>query len=159
MENEVVLTTEGLERLKTELEYLRAVKRKEVTEKIREALAFGDPWENPEYESAKNEQAFIEGRIMTLENMMGNAKVIQESASSDAVQLGSTIKLADLATGEALMYTIVGANEADPLQGKISYLSPVGQAVLGRRQSDRVCLEVPAGTLEYEIVEVKGGTQ
>lgn len=155
MEKEVVLTNEGWQRLQAELEYLRAVKRKEVAEKIREALDFGDPWENPEYESAKNEQAFVEGRILTLENMLSKARVVQEKPPvSDEIQLGSRVKLRDLATGEEFSYLIVGANEADPLQGRISYLSPVGQAILGHKAGEKVRVNVPAGALEYEIIEV-----
>lgn len=157
MEKEVVLTPEGLKKIQAELEYLRTVKRKEVADRIREALDFGDPWENPEYESAKNEQAFVEGRILTLEKMLQNVRVVAgEDVPHNVVSVGTRVRMRDLESGDEVEYTIVGAAEADPAQARISYESPVAQALLGHKVGDRVRIEVPAGALEYEILGVQG---
>jgi transcription elongation factor GreA len=154
-ETDPVLTAEGLRRLLAELEHLRNVRRAEVANRIREALEFGDAWENPEYEAAKTEQAFVEGRIAELENLARTAKVIDESAvPRDVVVLGSCVRLRDRATGDEVEYCIVGSAEADPFQNRISNQSPVARALLGHRVGERVQALVPAGEVEYEILAV-----
>jgi len=154
-EKATILTPEGLRKLEEELEFLKTVKRKEVAERIKQSKEFGDLMENSEYEDAKNEQAFIEGRILTLEGMLRNAKVINNhDVRSDVVTIGSTVRLQDEA-GEELSYTIVGSPEADPLHDRISNESPVGRALLGRRRGDRVTVKAPAGTIRYTIKAIK----
>lgn len=160
LEEELILTPEGARRLREELDYLRTVKRKEITERIRESLNFGDAWENPEYEAAKAEQAFIEGRIAELEQMLKSARVVEgngrgRKGAEPVVRIGSRVRLRDLATGEEETWTIVGSAEADPAQYRISHRSPVAQALLGRRAGDTVTVEVPAGTLQYRIEAVE----
>lgn len=154
-EKEVILTSEGLAKLEQELENLKTVKRKEVAERIKQAIEFGDISENSEYEDAKNEQAFIEGRIITLEKMLRNAKVI-EPVENDAgtVHIGARILLKDMEYGDEFVYTVVGSAEADPANNKISFESPVGRAILGKRQGETVEVNVPAGKLQYKILEV-----
>ena len=155
-EKEVLLTVEGLKRLEDELETLKSVKRREVAERIRQAIDFGDISENSEYDDAKNEQAFIEGRIITLEKQLRNAIIIDDSGlSTEIVSLGSTIVLKDLELGDVLEYEITGSMEADPAEKKISNESPVGRAVIGRKVGDIVDVEVPAGILQYEVLEIR----
>lgn len=159
IDRDVVLTEEGLRKLESELEFLRTVRRKEVTGRIRESLEFGDAWENPEYESAKNDQAFVEGRILTLENMLRNARVISEKeARRDVIGLGSNVRLKDMETADEFECVIVGSAEADPFQHRISYKAPVAQAILGHKAGDRVKVEAPAGPIEYEILTVARDT-
>ena len=158
-QDEVVLTPEGARRLKEELEYLRTVKRKEVTQRIRESLDFGDAWENPEYEAAKAEQAFVEGRIAELEKLLRSARVLEGDrsrapADRDRVQVGSRVRLVDLESGQPEEYVIVGSAEADPAQNRISNRSPVAQALLGRRVGELVVVEAPGGTIRYRIEAV-----
>jgi len=157
MGKEVLLTPEGLKKLEGELELLKTVKRREVAQRIKEALEFGDISENSEYDDAKNEQAFIEGRIITLEKMLRNAKVIEhEDGQEDGVvAVGKKVVLRDLQTSEEFEYQIVGSAEADPIQAKISNESPVGKAILGKAQGDVVQVEVLDGLLKYEIVSVR----
>ncbi|HLW60093.1 MAG TPA: transcription elongation factor GreA [bacterium] len=154
-EKETILTPEGLRKLEEELEVLKTVKRKEVAERIKQSKEFGDLMENSEYEDAKNEQAFIEGRILTLEGMLRNAKVIHNhEVRSDLVTVGSTVQVTDEG-GEELTYTIVGSPEADPLHDRISNESPVGRALLGRRRGEKVTVKAPAGTIRYTIKAIK----
>ncbi|MER3455381.1 MAG: transcription elongation factor GreA [candidate division GAL15 bacterium] len=148
---ETFLTPEGLRRLEEELEYLKTVKRKEVAERIKQAKAFGDLSENSEYEDAKNEQAFVEGRILALEQLLRSAKVIQGDGASGQVTIGSRVRVRDLASGEEYEYWIVGSAEADPSQARISNESPVGRALLGRRPGEVVEVQVPAGFLRLQI--------
>ena len=150
------MTKEGLLKLEQEQENLKAVKRREVAERIKQAIEFGDISENSEFEDAKNEQAFIEGRILTLEKMLRNAKIIEESeeGGSQAV-LGSTVILKDLDMDETLEYTIVGAAEANPMKNKISYESPVGAAILGHSKGDVFEVQVPAGTVRFALEEIR----
>lgn len=152
----VVLSREGYNKLQKELEDLRNNKRKEVAERLKEARALGDLSENSEYEDARNEQAFVEGRIATLENMLRNAKVIEEdeSATAGQVRLGSTVKLKDMEYGDVLEYTIVGSVEADPVNQKISNESPVGKAILGKTKGTIVEVDAPVGKIQYQILEV-----
>ncbi len=155
-EKETILTPEGLRKLEEELEFLKSVKRKEIAERIKQAKEFGDLMENSEYEDAKNEQAFTEGRILTLEGMLRNAKVINNhDVRSDMVTVGSTVRLMDGSSGEELTYTIVGSAEADPRHDRISNESPVGRALLGKRKGQTVTVHVPVGTIKYTIKAIK----
>lgn len=153
-EKEVALTPEGLRRLEEELEYLKTVKRREVAKRIKVARDFGDLSENSEYDDAKNEQAFVEGRIQQLERLLRNASLI-DKVDTGKVSLGSTICLKDLDDGEVVEYTIVGSAEANPDENKISNKSPVGKAVLGKSVGDVVKVNVPAGVLTYQIVSIR----
>lgn len=153
-----LITKEGLEKLKEELNYLKEVKRKEVAERLKEAISYGDLSENAEYEEAKNEQAFVEGRILELEEKIKYAKLIDEKIKKGAlVQLGSKVVIQNLSskTKAEEEYTIVGSTEADPVNHKISNVSPVGKVLLDRRAGDVVRVTAPAGAMEYKIVKVK----
>ena len=155
MAKQILLTSEGLQKLQDELENLKTVRRKENTEAIKRALSFGDLSENSEYDEAKNEQAEIEARIVEIENMLNNAKVIDEdSIGTDVVSVGSKVKVKDMEDGTIEEYTIVCSTEADPMKGKISDESPVGNALLGHKTGEKVIVEAPMGKLEYEIVEI-----
>ncbi|MBF7082814.1 transcription elongation factor GreA [Desulfallas sp. Bu1-1] len=152
---EVILTIEGLKKLEEELEQLKSVRRREVAQRIKQAIEFGDISENSEYEDAKNEQAFIEGRILTLEKMLRNAKIIDdENLGTEVVSIGSKVLLRDLEFGEEFECTIVGSAEADPGNNKISNESPVGKAILGMPKGEIVEVTVPAGILKYQIVDI-----
>ncbi|WP_232699105.1 transcription elongation factor GreA [Brevibacillus daliensis] len=154
-EKEVILTPEGLAKLENELEELKTVKRKEVAARIKEAISFGDISENSEYEEAKNEQAFIEGRILTLEKMLRNARIItNKDVDTGVVNVGATVRLKDLEFGDVVEYTIVGSAESDPMNNKISNESPVGQALLGKAKGSTVDVNVPAGVIQYEILDI-----
>ncbi|HEX3033011.1 MAG TPA: transcription elongation factor GreA [Bacillota bacterium] len=155
-EKEVILSVEGLKKLEEELDQLKTVKRREVAERIKQAIEFGDISENSEYEDAKNAQAFIEGRILTLEKMLRNAKVIDDmDIHTDVVSVGSTVLLKDLEFDEEIEYTIVGTAEADPVHNKISNESPVGKAILGQKNGSIVEVTVPAGVLKYQIQNIR----
>jgi len=156
LEKETFLTPEGLKKLEEKLDHLRTVRRNEVAERIKEARSFGDISENSEYEDAKNEQAFIEGEIAELEKMLRNAKIIdQGEVDVNIVSIGSTVKVKDLEFDEVEEYTIVGSAEADPAVNKISNLSPVGSSLLGHGVGETVTVQVPAGNIQYEILEIK----
>ncbi|MGN7457759.1 transcription elongation factor GreA [Paenibacillus pasadenensis] len=155
-DKEVILTQDGLKRLEEELENLKSVKRREVAERIKVAIGYGDISENSEYEDAKNEQAFIEGRIITLEKMLRNARIINnEDIGVDTVSVGSIVTVEDLELGDTMEYTIVGTAESDPLQNKISNESPLGRAILGKKKGTTVEVSVPAGAIQYRIVDIK----
>jgi transcription elongation factor GreA len=155
-EKEVVLTKEGLLKLEQEQENLKAVKRREVAQRIKQAIEFGDISENSEFEDAKNEQAFIEGRILTLEKMLRNVKVIEENDEERSmVTLGATVVLKDLDLDEILEYTIVGAAEANPMKNRISNESPVGAAILGHKTGDVFEVQVPAGIARFAVEEIR----
>lgn len=159
MVKQVILTKEGLDKLENELEELKSVKRKEVAEKIKVALSFGDLSENSEYDEAKNEQAIMEARIADIEVMLKNVKVIDEDElSSENIHIGSKIevRVTNPATGKSSVanYKIVGSNEADPLSGNISDESAVGKALLSHGIGDKVKVEVPAGEMEYEVLAI-----
>lgn len=153
-QKEVFLTPEGLEKLKTELEYLRAVRRQEVAEQIRKAKEAGSTVNNAEYDDAKNQQAFVEGRILTLERMIKNASIIAEGLPSDQVKLGSKVTVRNQ-DGEEEHYIIVGSAEVNPSEGKISNESPIGQALLGKRVGEWIQVEVPAGVIKLTVTEIK----
>lgn len=153
-----LITKEGLEKLKEELNYLKEIKRKEVAERLKEAISYGDLSENSEYEEAKNEQAFVEGRILELEEKIKYAKIIDEKAHKGvSVQLGSRVFIQNLSgkSKEPEEFTIVGSTEADPINHKISNVSPVGKALLDHRSSDIVKVAAPAGIIEYKILKVR----
>lgn len=153
-----LMTYEGVKKLEDELEYLKAVKRKEITEKIKVALGYGDLSENSEYDEAKNDQAFNEGRIIQLENMLKNAVVVDESEiPTDKVSVGSIVKVMDYEFDEEVEYAIVGSAEADPMNFKISNESPVGSALLGKKVGDVVEVTVPSGVSKFEILEIRRG--
>ena len=153
-----IMTYEGIKKLEEELEYLKTVRRKEITEKIKVALGYGDLSENSEYEEAKNDQAFNEGRIIQLENMLKNAVVVDESEiPTDKVSVGSIVKVMDYEFDEEVEYAIVGSAEADPMNFKISNESPVGSALLGKKVGDVVEVTVPSGVSKFEILEIRRG--
>ena len=154
-ENEVLITEEGLEKIESEIEYLKTVRRKEVAERIKVALGYGDLSENSEYDEAKNEQAQVEERIAKLEYMARNAKVVKGNDLNDQiVNVGSAVTVVDEDTQEEDTYYIVGSAEADPLEGKISNESPVGAALIGCKIGDVAEVEVPDGVIHYEVVEI-----
>ncbi|OPX45382.1 transcription elongation factor GreA [Ruminiclostridium hungatei] len=152
---EVVLTYEGLKKLEEELEFLRGTKRKEVAERIKQALSFGDISENSEYDEAKNEQAQVEGRIVQLESMLKHARLIDEDdVKTDVVSLGSKVKLFDVEFEEEVVYLIVGSTEANPLKSKISNESPVGAALMGHKVGEVVEVQVPDGAIKFKVLEI-----
>ena len=154
-EKKVVLTYEGLQRREEELENLKVVRRKEVAEKIKEARGQGDLSENAEYDAAKEDQAEIEARIAELEKLLRNAEVIDvDPSQSDVVSLGSKVEILDLEFDENMTYTIVGSTEADPMEGRISNESPVGQGLLGHRVGETVVVEAPAGPMGFKILSI-----
>jgi len=145
MQKDVLLTPEGLENLKKEIEHLSTTKRREVAERIKEAREFGDISENSEYDDAKNEQAMLEARIMTLEDKLRSASVIDaKELSADVVRVGSNVQVTD-DKGKSLQYTIVGSTEANPSENKLSNESPVGKALVGRKKGDSVKVVLPSG--------------
>ncbi len=152
LDKPVYVSAEGLKKLQAELEQLRTTKRTEVAERIHAAMEFGDFTENSELEQAKNDQAFLEGRIMTLEQMIKNAQIIDEKTKHDLVEVGSRVMVE--ADGSKEQYVIVGSAEAAPGEGKISNESPVGRALMGHKVGETVKLSVPAGTIEMKILAV-----
>ncbi len=155
MAKQTVITDEGLKRLEAELEELKSVKRKEIAEKIKVALSFGDLSENSEYDEAKNEQAILEGRIAEIENQLKNVLVLDENElNTETVHIGSRVKIRDNADGTEEEYRIVGSTEADPLDGRISDESPVGKSLLNHAVGDVVEVETPSGVFEYTILEI-----
>ncbi len=149
----IYLTREGYEKLEAELEYLRTVRRQEVAHRLHEALAEGDLLENAELEAARNEQAFVEGRILELETLLGSAEIIEENNAGEVVGLGSRVTIAE-GDGPPETYHIVGSAEASPSEGKISYESPLGRALMGRRVGDEVTVNAPDGLLVFRILEI-----
>ncbi|RJO59272.1 transcription elongation factor GreA [Candidatus Parcubacteria bacterium] len=152
MPDKQFITSEGLEKLKSELNILKTEKRKELADRIQEAKELGDLSENAEYQEAKNEQSFVEGRIVELENLLKNAQIISPS-NSTIVQVGSTVET-DLNQTIKTFY-IVGSNEADPVNGRISNVSPLGQAFLGKRVGENVVVQTPGGELKAKIISIK----
>ena len=152
---ETILTAEGLIKLEDELNNLRTVRRQEVAERLKVAISYGDISENSEYDDAKSEQAFIEGRILELEQMI-NTAIIDDTANKKkgVVSLGSVVVVKDMETGEEEVYTIVGTTEADPFENRISNESPVGAAILGQKVNTVVQVNTPVGELAYKIVKV-----
>jgi len=153
---EVVLTKKGLSKIEGEIEYLKTVRRKEVSERIKQAIAFGDLSENAEYDEAKNEQAQVEERITKLENMLKGATIIDENnIDTDVVNIGSRVVVKDLENNEEMEYTIVGLTEADPYELKVSNESLIGRALIGKRVADLVEIIIPDGKINYKILEIK----
>lgn len=154
-EKRVMLTEEGYKKLQEKLDYLKSVRRIEVSERLKAAIALGDLSENSEYDDAKNEQAFLEGEILDLEAKIRNSDIIKSDAASDTVQMGTTVVIRDVEAGEEDTYTIVGTAEADPTEFKISNESPVGAAIIGTKVGDIVDVHAPAGIIKYEVREIK----
>lgn len=152
---EIVLTYEGLKKLEEELSNFKGVKRLEMAERIKQALSFGDISENAEYDEAKNEQAQMEGRIVQLENMLKNAKLIDEDeVSTEMVTLGSKVKLYDVEFDEEIVYSIVGSTEANPSKFKISNESPIGIALMGKKVGSSIEVNAPDGVVKFKILEI-----
>jgi transcription elongation factor GreA len=153
---EVLLTKEGLTKLENELEHLKSVKREEVAERIKQAIAFGDISENSEYEDAKNEQAFIEGRIITLEKTLKNARLMEDSdIRTDVVSLGSRVTLKEVGSERKVTVTLVSSVESKLKDGKISDESPVGIAIMGKSVGATVDVDAPVGIIKYQIIKVE----
>lgn len=152
---QVLLTDEGLKKLEAELEELKTVMRKDIAEKIKVALSFGDLSENSEYDEAKNDQALVEARIAQIEAMLKNAKILDENeVSTEIVNVGSKVKVLDMEYKEEVTYRIVGSTEANPMNGRISDESPLGKVLIGKRVGDEVSVDAPAGTIFYKILEI-----
>ena len=155
MSEEILLTQEGYDKIVAEHEELVSVKRKEISERLKEAISYGDISENAEYDAAKNEQAELEERILKLENMIRKATIINEDEmSSDRVRVGLTVKVLDVEENEEMEFTIVGSTEADPFEGRISNESEVGKNLLGKQKGDTVQIVVPDGLLTYKVVDI-----
>ncbi len=155
MAKQIILTSEGLQLLQDELENLKTVRRKENTEAIKRSLSFGDLSENSEYDEAKNEQAEIEARIVEIEGMLKNVKIIdEESIGTDVITVGSKVKVLDAESGDTDEYLIIGSTEADPTRGRISDESPVGAALLGHKTDDVVYVDAPMGKIEYKVISI-----
>jgi len=157
-DKEIVLTKEGLEKMERELDELKSVHRREVNDRIRQAKEFGDLSENAEYEDAKQEQAFTEGRIMKLESMIRNARLIDESEyAADEVHLGATVKVKDVKSNLSHEFWIVGSAEADPVNQRISNESPLGRALIGHKKGETVDVATPRGIVKYKIETIRRG--
>jgi transcription elongation factor GreA len=153
---EVILTAEGYEKLKQEIQYLSTERRREVAERIKIAREFGDIAENAEYDDAKNEQARVEHRIAQLQDRLAHARVIEASdVTADAVSIGSRVRLKDMDANETVEYHIVGSAEANPAEQKLSNESPVGKAIIGRKKGEIVEVAAPRGALKYKILDIK----
>ncbi len=156
--DETLVTKEGLKQLQDELDTLKNVRRKEVADRLKEAISYGDLSENSEYQEAKNEQAFTEGRILELEQMIKNAKIISDkgaAAKGNDIQIGKTATVRNKTDGEdPIEFKIVGSTEANPLENKISNESPVGKALLGKKKGDTVDVKTPTGVYKYEVIKV-----
>lgn len=158
-DDKTLVTKEGLKKLTEELQYLKSVRRQEVAQRLKEAISYGDLSENAEYEEAKNEQAFVEGRILELEQKIKNAHIISEKkmdiSTGKGVDIGSTVTVRNKTErGDPEEYTIVGSTEADPLEHKVSNESPIGKALLYKKKGDTVEVSTPAGVMRYEVLKV-----
>ena len=160
MAEEVLLTEKGYKKLEEELEKLTTEKRREVAKRIKVAREFGDISENSEYDDAKNEQAFVEGRIKEIKQLIDNAKVIKDDEiSNDEVNLGTTVRLHNLDEDSYITYKLVGTAEVDPLENKISNESPIGKAILGETVGTKVEVKVPKGNINYEIISIEKSSE
>ena len=156
MQKDVILTPEGLEKLKQEIEHLSTTRRREVAERIKEAREFGDIAENAEYDDAKNEQAMLEKQIADLEERLRSATVIDDrSVTTDVVSVGSIVHVKDQKTDKSVKYRIVGSAEANPAENKLSNESPVGKAIIGKKKGETVEVAAPRGALKFKILEIK----
>ncbi|WP_433944582.1 transcription elongation factor GreA [Paenibacillus sp. SN-8-1] len=153
--DEVIMTREGYAQLERELEELTTVKRRELAERLKTAISYGDLKENSEYHSAKNDQSFMETRVLTIEKMLKNARIVDHIDNS-VVQVGSVVILNDVEFAERIEYRIVGPAEADVAENRISYESPLGAALMGKSVGDKITVEAPMGQIEYELLEIKG---
>ncbi|QBP40832.1 MULTISPECIES: transcription elongation factor GreA [Paenisporosarcina] len=153
-EKKFPMTVVGKKKLTDELDFLKTVKRKEIVERIKVARSFGDLSENSEYDSAKEDQAFIEGRIITLESMIRNAVIIEEDAQTSLVSLGKTVSFIEVPDGDEETYTIVGSAEADPVEGLISNDSPIAKSLIGRSVGDQVKVLTPGGEMDVKITSI-----
>ena len=159
-DKEIILTRDGLKKLEDELDELKTVHRREVNERIRQAKEFGDISENAEYEDAKQEQAFVEGRVLKLESMIRNARIIDQSDFiADAVHLGATVKVKELVSGRSHEFTIVGSAEADPKNARLSNESPGGAALMGHKNGETVDVSTPRGAMKYKIESINKATK
>lgn len=155
MAKPIMLTAEGLKQLEEELDFLKGEKRKEIAEKIKVARSYGDLSENSEYDDAKNEQAILEARIVTIEATLKNAVLIDESdMNTEHIHIGSKIKVENIKMGKTFEYKIVGSNESNPREGKISDESPIGIGLLGKKVGDVVEIEAPAGVIALKVLEI-----
>ena len=154
MAKEFKLTADRLEGLKEELTYLKTVREKEVAEQIKEARSFGDLSENSEYDEAKNEQGKLYSRIAELENVLDNYVLIEEDHGTDTARMGCNVTVLDLDVNEEETYQMVGSQEADPMNGRISEESPFGKALLGHKEGDKITYEAPGGTFHYQITKI-----
>ena len=155
MDNQIIVTDEGLKKLQEELAYLKNTKRKEITEAIKLALSFGDLSENSEYTEAKDEQGKVESRIVELEEMLKNVKVISDSdVHTNSVNVGASVRLLDVKKNKEVEYTIVGSTEADAMNGKISDRSPIGSALIGASVDETVTVVTPAGERQFKVLEI-----
>ncbi len=152
--NSNYLTIEGIQKLQDELDYLVTMRRPEVARQIADAKADGDISENAGYDEAKNTQAFVEGRILTLKAILANAVVIKKNGSKDRVDIGCTVTIRDVAYGDQETYTIVGSTEVDPGNGRISFKSPIGRALMGRHIDELVEVQTPGGIVQFEIEKI-----
>ena len=158
MEREVVLTEEGYNKLKVEIEHLQTVKVREVAERIKEAREFGDISENSEYDDAKNEQAQVAARIIMLEQQLRNARVVApENVSTESVSIGARVTVKDLATKKNNEYAVVGSAEADPRAHRLSSESPLGKALLGKKKGEKLMVTTPRGAMEYQVMKLQPG--
>lgn len=156
MNEEMLLTQEGYDKVVAEHEELVSVKRAEVAARIKEAISYGDISENAEYDSAKNEQAELEEKIHELEEILRKAKIVQdEDVKGDTVNIGLKVTVKDMDTGEKEVFSIVGATESDPFIGKISTESSVGKALIGKKKNDVVAIEVPDGVINYKVMKIE----
>ena len=156
VDREIILTPEGFQRLKEEIEYLSSVKRDEVAERISAARDFGDISENSEYDDAKNEQAMLEARIYALEERLRSAIVIDsDSISTEKVGVGTKVTLQDMQRGDIVEYDIVGSAEADPTAHKLSNESPVGSAIMGHKPGDKITVSVPQGSKKFKVLAIE----
>jgi len=154
-DDSVYLTPEGLKQIEDELEHLKTVRRQEIAIKLETAIKQGDLKENADYHDAKEEQGFIEGRIRQLEDSLRRAKVIENRGPSNVVRVGSRVTVAEVGFDEEETYVIVGAHEADPANGRISNISPIGSALLGAKVGQTVAADTPAGIIEFRVVRIE----
>jgi len=157
MREKTLLTRDGMQRIETELEYLTTVRREEVAQRLHEAMQGSDVQENAEYEDARNERAFVEGRIMTLEAMIKSAEIIERGVSTDHVGLGNFVTVIEVNGGEetAEKYHVVGSAEADPIAGRISNESPLGRVLLGNKVGDVVTVNAPDGFIKFKVIDIE----
>ena len=158
MSRQLEITPEGLKKLEEELEYLTTVRRREVSERIKEAREFGDISENSEYDDAKNEQAHIESRILQLEHQLRNARIVDShDVDTGVVSIGTKVTVRTPADKKTKVFALVGSAEADPLQDRLSNESPLGKALLGCKKGDKVTVSTPRGQVEYQVMKIEAG--